>query len=149
MPSPWLRRTSTCSPDPHDCSNTTAATNTATPYAAKNNISTSQMSLQFLCCDMAEVASPSVTPISSRSSRSSALARRTSARWRRRLKDSPGGVPGAIPFGVTQATIDAAGTGNPVTLKYDASGGSISGNFGAIDIDGTGSPPYEVWPRAR
>ena len=133
-----------CTPDPHDCSNTTAATNTANAYAAKNNISTSQMSLQFLGGNTApkvrvtishlhKFAFIQILGVGSKNVGAAAAS----------VKVSPGGIPGAIPFGVTQATIDAAGTGNPVTLKYDASGGSISGNFGAIDIDGTGSPPYE------
>jgi Flp pilus assembly protein TadG len=37
-----------CTPDPHDCSNTSAALATADAYAAKNNIDTSIMTVSFL-----------------------------------------------------------------------------------------------------
>lgn len=134
-----------CTPDPHDCSNTSAAQATAADYAAKNNIDTSIVNVSFSGGNSApEVrvtighshafAFMKVLGINSRNVSVVAAA----------AKVSPGGVPGAVPFGVTQATVDATGYGQTVTLKYDASGGSISGNFGPIDIDGTGSPPYEA-----
>jgi hypothetical protein len=134
-----------CSPDPHDCTNTTAATNTANAYAAKNNISTSQMSLQFLGGNTAPKVRVTISHLHTFAFiQILGVGSKNVGAAAASVKVSPGGVPGAIPFGVTQATLDAAGTGNPVTLKYDASGGSISGNFGAIDIDGNGNPPYEA-----
>lgn len=57
------------------------------------------------------------------------------------VKASFGGGAGIVPWAVTQATIDAAGTGSMV-LKYDSNGVAI-GNFGVIDIDGNGSATYE------
>lgn len=57
-------------------------------------------------------------------------------------KVSFGGGAGIVPWTVTQATVDAAGSGNLVTMKYDSTGANI-GNFGAIRIDGTGSSTYE------
>ncbi|HEX5479607.1 MAG TPA: pilus assembly protein TadG-related protein [Dehalococcoidia bacterium] len=134
-----------CTPDPHDCSNTSAAQATANTYAAKNDIDTSIMNVSFLGGNSApkvrvtlghshSFAFMKVLGVSSKNVSVVAAA----------AKVSPGGVPGAVPFGVTQNTLDAAGYGQTVTLKYDASGGSISGNFGSIDIDGTGSPVYET-----
>ena len=134
-----------CTPDPHDCSNTSAAQASANAYAAKNNIDTSIMNVSFLGGNTApkvrvtlghshSFAFMKVLGVSSKNVSVVAAA----------AKVSPGGVPGAVPFGVTQTTVDATGYGQTVTLKYDASGGSISGNFGPVDIDGTGSPPYEA-----
>ncbi len=132
-----------CTPNPADCSNTSAAATTANAYATSNDIDLSTLTVQFLGGNTAPkvrvtIARPhsfnfiSVLGVGAKGVSVAAAA----------TKVSPGGIPGVLPFGVTQATIDAAGPGNDVVLKYDASGGSTSGNFGAIDIDGTGSPPY-------
>ena len=133
-----------CTPDPHSCADTTAATKTANAYAAKNNINTSQMTLTFLGGNTAPKVRVTISHnhnfsfiqilgVGSKAVGASAAS----------VKVSPGGVPGAVPFGVTQATIDAAGSGQPVTIKYDASTNN-NGNFGPIDIDGTGSSIYDT-----
>ena len=59
------------------------------------------------------------------------------------IKASYGGSNGIVPWTVTQDTVDAAGNGAMVTMKYDAEGGE-SGNFGAIRIDGPGARTYET-----
>jgi hypothetical protein len=58
------------------------------------------------------------------------------------VKVSFGGGAGIVPWSVTQATVDWAGNGQLITMKYDSTGGS-NGNFGAIRIDGPGASTYE------
>ena len=57
------------------------------------------------------------------------------------MKASYGGGSGIVPWSVTQATVDASGNGEIITMKYDAEGGEL-GNFGAIRIDGPGANTY-------
>lgn len=57
------------------------------------------------------------------------------------VKVSFGGSDGIVPWSVTQATVDAAGSGVPMVMKYDADGAD-TGNFGAIRIDGSGANVY-------
>jgi hypothetical protein len=57
-------------------------------------------------------------------------------------KFSIGGQPGIVPWGVTQASLNASSPGTLVTLKYDSNNVS-NGNFGIIDIDGNGSSVYQ------
>jgi hypothetical protein len=59
------------------------------------------------------------------------------------VKVSFGGGAGIVPWSVTQATVDAAGNGTLVTMKYDSDGGE-NGNFGAIRIDGPGANTYNT-----
>jgi hypothetical protein len=58
------------------------------------------------------------------------------------VKVSFGGGAGIVPWSITQATVDWAGNGALVTMKYDSTGGN-NGNFGAIRIDGPGASTYE------
>ena len=58
-------------------------------------------------------------------------------------KFSPQGVGGAMPWSITQATIDSVQPGQDVTIKQGAGGGT-TGNYGAIDIDGTGASVYKA-----
>lgn len=58
-------------------------------------------------------------------------------------KNSFGGGAGIVPWSVTQDTVDTAGNGALVTMKYDATGVE-NGNFGAIRIDGPGSSTYNT-----
>jgi hypothetical protein len=59
-------------------------------------------------------------------------------------KFSPGAGEGVVPWGIEQATIDAAGSGQEVIIKYDSTGPYPGqGNFGAIRIDGNGGSDYE------
>jgi hypothetical protein len=57
-------------------------------------------------------------------------------------KVSWGGGSGVVPWAVTDAVVSNAGSGDLVTMKYDASGVQ-NGNFGPIRIDGSGSSDYE------
>ena len=61
------------------------------------------------------------------------------------IKTSPGGGNGMMPWSVLEEDKDNATPGDPVVLKYDASGGGSfgPGNFGPIRIDGNGSNVYE------
>jgi hypothetical protein len=58
------------------------------------------------------------------------------------IKTSPGGGDGLMPWSVLEETMDEAGPGESVVLKYDANNGS-NGNFGALRLDGNGSNVYE------
>jgi hypothetical protein len=132
-----------CMPNPVDCSNTATARTTANAYAVSNNLDPSTMTVQFLGGNAAPKVRVTIThphrfafmPILGVNSKDVSVVAAAA-------KVSPGGIPGVVPYGVTQATLDAAGSGNDVVLKYDASGGSTSGNFGAISLDGRGAPPY-------
>ncbi len=57
-------------------------------------------------------------------------------------KVSWGGGSGVVPWAVTDAVVSNAGSGDLVTMKYDASN-TQNGNFGPIRIDGSGSSDYE------
>lgn len=133
-----------CTPDPHSCSDTSAATTAANAYAQRNNIDTSKMTVTFLGGNTAPKVRVTITTnhrfafirilgVNSKDVSATAAS----------VKVSPGGIPGVVPFGVTQATLDAAGSGNLVQLKMDASDDTTPGNFGAIDVDGGGSSTYE------
>jgi len=58
------------------------------------------------------------------------------------IKASYGGGSGVVPWSVLQSTVDAAANGSVVTLKYDSNGVN-TGNFGPIQIDGSGSSTYK------
>ncbi len=132
-----------CTPNPADCSNTSTALSAANAYAVSNNLDPSTMTVQFLGGNTAPKVRVTIThPHSFSFMRILGVNSKDVSVVAASTKVSPGGIPGVVPFGVTQATINAAVPGTDVVLKYDASGGSVSGNFGAIDVDGTGSPPY-------
>ena len=57
------------------------------------------------------------------------------------VKTSPGGMGNVVPWAVLESTRDASEPGDSVTLKYD-SHGVVTGNFGAIRLDGSGSSVY-------
>ena len=57
-------------------------------------------------------------------------------------KVSWGGGSGVVPWAVTDAVVSNAGSGDLVTMNYDASN-STNGNFGPIRIDGSGNSDYE------
>jgi hypothetical protein len=131
-----------CTPNPNDCSNTTAATTAANAIATKNGINTSDMTVTYLGGNTAPKARVSITRnhkfqfirilgINNKNVSGKAAA----------AKVSFGGGSGVVPWAVTQATVDQAGVGDLVTMKYDATG-SNSGNFGAIRIDGSGAATY-------
>ena len=54
---------------------------------------------------------------------------------------SPGGSNGLMPWSVLEEAKDLADPGDPVVLKYD-SNNVLSGNFGALRIDGNGANVY-------
>ena len=54
---------------------------------------------------------------------------------------SPGGSNGLMPWSVLEEAKDLANPGDPVVLKYD-SNNVLSGNFGALRIDGNGANVY-------
>jgi Flp pilus assembly protein TadG len=58
-------------------------------------------------------------------------------------KFSPQGVGGAMPWAITQDTINAVQPGQDVTIKQGAGGGT-TGNYDMMDIDGTGKSTYKT-----
>lgn len=59
-------------------------------------------------------------------------------------KFTAGASTGVVPWSITQATADAAMSGQVVTVKFDASSEiPAPGNFGSIRIDGSGATDYE------
>lgn len=131
-----------CTPNPADCSNTTAALATANSYATKNGIPANAMTVTFLGGNTAPAVRVSITeshrfafaPIIGINSKD-VTAAATAA------KLSPGALSGLMPWAITQATIDASTPGQLVTIKQGAGGGT-TGNYGAIDYDGTGANVY-------
>lgn len=57
------------------------------------------------------------------------------------IKTSPGGLAGLSPWSVLESAQQAAIPGELITLKYDATD-PTTGNFGIIQIDGSGSSVY-------
>lgn len=124
------------------CSDTTVATATANAWALKNNINPADVTLTFTggsvnptvratIQNTHSFAFMRVLGINSKGIGATAAA----------VKASFGGGAGIVPWSVTQATIDAAGSGALITMKYDTTG-SNTGNFGAIRIDGPGANTY-------
>lgn len=124
------------------CSDTTEATEAANQWAEKNDIDLADLTLTFSGGSSAPRVRASIqnnhnfafmriVGIDSRDVGAAAAS----------IKVSFGGGNGIVPWAVTQDTIDAAGSGNLVTMKYDATGGNL-GNFGAIRIDGPGANTY-------
>jgi Flp pilus assembly protein TadG len=59
-------------------------------------------------------------------------------------KFTAGASTGVVPWSITQATANAANSGQIVTVKFDASSQiPAPGNFGSIRIDGSGATDYE------
>jgi len=124
-----------------------AANTVALNWAADNDIDPDELTLRFYAVSPG-VPNPKVRVIIERDHRfhfinvlgvnSREVEGRSAA-----IKASYGGSNGIVPWTVTQATVDAAGNGALVTLKYDADGGE-NGNFGAIRIDGPGAQTYET-----
>ena len=54
-----------------------------------------------------------------------------------------GGDGNIVPWAVEQPVLDATGNGDLITVKYDSRGG-VTGNFGALSIDGNGASQYEA-----
>jgi hypothetical protein len=134
-----------CTPDPHSCSDTSAAQATASTWAAKNNISPGIMTVTFLGGNAAPKVRVRIEhPHRFAFARVIGIKSKNVGATAASVKISPGGVPGVVPFGVTQATLDAAGSGNLATLKYDSQDDTTPGNFGAIDIDKGGSSTYQT-----
>lgn len=136
-----------CVPNPNDCTSTTTALTTANAYATKNGIDPSQITVTF----DGNTAPPGATPPTVRVTvnkthdftfmkvlgiNSKGVSAKAAA-----VKVSIGGTNGVVPWAVTQATVDAAGYGTEIVLKYDSTGGN-TGNFGAIQVDGSGSNTY-------
>ncbi len=137
-----------CVPNPNDCSSTTTALVTAQTYATSNGIDLSQLTVTF----DGNTAPPGATPPTVRVTvsathdfmfmkvlgiNSKGVSGRAAA-----VKVSLGGTNGVVPWAVTQATVNAAGYGNEITMKYDSTGVN-TGNFGAIRIDGSGASTYQ------
>jgi Flp pilus assembly protein TadG len=124
------------------CADTLAARAVANQWAAKNNVSTSDVTLTFSGGSTTPTVRATIQTnhhfafmrvigISSKGIGASAAA----------VKASFGGDNGIVPWSVTQATVDNTATGALMTMKYDATGANI-GNFGAIRIDGPGANVY-------
>ena len=59
------------------------------------------------------------------------------------IKTSPGGGAHLTPWAVLASTVSTSQPGTTITLKYDATN-STTGNFGAIQIDGSGASTYRT-----
>jgi hypothetical protein len=136
-----------CTPNPADCSNTSAATTTAQAYAAKNNIDWSKVTLTFANIAVTPNGNPTVRATITTSHKFSFIrilginSKNVSAKAAA-IKTSPGGVGGITPWAiVSPPPMD----GSLVTLKYDATN-PTNGNFQAIQVDngsGSGSSTYQ------
>ena len=124
------------------CTDTSAATTAGNQWAVKNNISATDATLTFSGGSTAPTVRATIQTnhsfafmkilgVNSKGVGASAAA----------VKVSFGGSSGIVPWSVTQATIDATGSGIPMVMKYDATGANV-GNFGAIRIDGPGANTY-------
>lgn len=126
-----------------DLPDATAATASAQSWATKNGIDWSQVTLSIT----GGTTAPKVSvDISRRHNfafvRMVGLSAQNVGAHAAAVKASFGGGAGIVPWAVTQATVDQAGNGGVVTLKYDATG-SNTGDFGAIQIDGSGAATYQ------
>jgi Flp pilus assembly protein TadG len=124
------------------CADTSAAASAANTWALKNNINPADVTLTFTGGSTAPTVRATIQTnhtfafmrilgINSKGVGATAAA----------VKVSFGGGAGIVPWSVTQATVDAAGSGDVITMKYDTTG-SNTGNFGAIRIDGPGANVY-------
>lgn len=124
------------------CTDTSAAIAAGNSWAAKNNISTSDVTITVTGGSTAPFVRATI-----QSSHSFAFMRivgidsKGVGATAASVKVSFGGSAGIVPWSVTQATVDAAGSGAPMVMKYDADGVD-TGNFGAIRIDGPGANIY-------
>jgi Flp pilus assembly protein TadG len=124
------------------CTDASAAIAAGNSWAAKNNIDASQVTITVSGGSTAPFVRATI-----QSSHSFAFMRivgidsKGVGATAASVKVSFGGSSGIVPWSVTQATVDAAGSGNPMVMKYDATGANV-GNFGAIRIDGPGSNTY-------
>jgi Flp pilus assembly protein TadG len=125
------------------CTDTAAATTAGNQWATKNNIDPAKVTLVF----SGGTTAPKVR-VSINSSHDFAFMRIVGIDSKgigaaaASVKASFGGSNGIVPWSVTQDTVDAAGSGNLMVMKYDATGANV-GNFGAIRIDGPGANTYQ------
>jgi len=113
----------------------------ATSYANKNNIDPSRVTVTVTGGNVAPKVSVSITrPHNFAFLRMLGVTSTNVSAKAAAVKVSFGGSSGIVPWAVTQATVDGAGS-NAVTMKYDATGQN-TGNFGAMRIDGAGAATY-------
>jgi len=126
--------------------NQDAAQAVANQWAAKNDIALSEMELTFVAQNVPSVPNPKVIVKLTQDHEftfarligvTSAEVGATAAA----IRTSPGGSAGLVPWSVTRATLDAITPGVTTVMKYD-SNGVTSGNFGAIQLDGSGANVY-------
>jgi Flp pilus assembly protein TadG len=114
----------------------------AASYADKNNIDPSRVTVLVTGGNVTPTVSVSITrPHNFAFIRMLGVSSTNVSAKASAVKVSFGGSSGIVPWAITQATVDQAGTGNLVTMKYDTTG-SNTGNFGAIQIDGGGAANY-------
>jgi hypothetical protein len=126
---------------------TSAATSSAQSWAVKNGIALGDMDLHFTG-QSPGVPNPKVRVTIDHSHnfhfmRVLGINSKDVSATATAMKASFGGGSGIVPWSVTQATVDASGNGDIITMKYDADGGDL-GNFGAIRIDGPGANTYNT-----
>jgi Flp pilus assembly protein TadG len=130
-----------------DLPNSGAVQATANSWAAKNGINVADMTVTITQQNLPNVPNPTVKVAIQRShsftfarivgiTSSNASASATS------FKTSPGGGTGLMPWSVLQSVLNGAPPGTSVTLKYD-SNNVVTGNFGALRIDGNGASVYK------
>lgn len=117
---------------------------TANSWAVKNKVSNATMTVTVTQQSLPSSPNPSVRVTLTRShnftfARLVGIMSTNVAANAKGIKTSPGGSgSGLVPLSVTQATMNTVTPGQSVVLKYDANN-PVTGNFGAIRIDGNGS----------
>ena len=112
----------------NDLPDSNKAMGTANQYAIKNHISPSDMTVTISGGNTA----PQVRVVISVSHnfsfiRALGVNSKAVSGTATAAKVSFGGSNGIVPWGVTQSTVDAAGDGQLITLKYDSTGGTQRG----------------------
>jgi Flp pilus assembly protein TadG len=124
------------------CTDTSAAIATGNTWAAKNNINPSEVTITVSGGSTAPAVRATIqTSHTFAFMRILGIGSKGIGASAASVKASFGGSDGIVPWSVTQATVDAAASGAPMVMKYDADGANL-GNFGAIRIDGSGASVY-------
>lgn len=116
----------------------------AAQWAAKNNIDTDDMTVSILGGSTVPTVRVTITrPHEFAFIRVLGISQKDVAAVAAAQKLSLATGTGIVPWSITQDTVDAATSGQTVTIKYDSNGNYGQGNFGAVRIDGNGASDYE------
>jgi Flp pilus assembly protein TadG len=129
-----------------DLPNTDQVNATANSWQTKNKVGSSTMTVTVTQQNMPSVPNPTVKITLTHAhtftfARLIGITSTNVSATATGIKTSPGGSDGLVPWSVQRSLLDTTTPGQTTIMKYD-SNNVVSGNFGAVQIDGNGANIY-------